>query len=328
MNFSTAIFENLINIPLLFFLFGFLFSLIQPRVRLPSGVTKIVTLFILFAIGVKGGGPLIEKSLSSLQLFSNTIAPLIGWGLLSPLLSFYLIRSSNRVDPMTAAAIAASFGSVSAITFITAISFLDQLQVSYHEFIIPALTVMEVPAIVSGIFIGKMFKKKGASGDLPPFKTLAHALFNKVILSIILGLILGALFQSNGLKLINTTLLFFFKPLLCLFLFDLGISVGLQRGQFASLSWSVNLFGLYMPLIGGSFGLLLSSLLGLDVGTGTLVAVLTGSASYIAVPAAMRIALPEAKEAVYLPLSLGIAFPFNVIIGIPLYYSMANLLLS
>lgn len=127
---------------------------------------------------------------------------------------------------------------------------------------------------------------------------------------------------------LESSILIIFKPVLCLFLLNMGFLIGKQRNSFSQFSWSLTLFGFYMPLIGGVFGIALSYFLGLDRGTGSLIAVLSGSASYIAVPAAMRIAIPEAKEAVYLPLSLGIAFPFNVLIGIPIYYVLALKLLS
>jgi hypothetical protein len=249
---------------------------------------------------------------------------LILWGFLNPLLSFYLLKSFTRVDRVTAAAIAASFGSVSVMTFITATSFLDQLKVDYQGFIIPALAIMEIPAIISGIFLAKTFDK-GSSSSFG--KLLRESLINKAIVAMVVGLVTGIVFYANQLTPISDTFLRSFKPLLCLFLFDMGLHVGFQKQHLRSFSWSLNIFAVYMPLIGGSFGLFLSYLLGLDAGTGTLVAVLTASASYIAVPAAMRIALPEAKEAIYLPLSLGIAFPFNVIVGIPLYYYLAVLFL-
>lgn len=327
-NFSLLIIKNIFNFPLICFLFGVFSALIRPDFRLPEKLNKFLTVYVLFCIGLKGGGPLAEHSISSAFLFSIILSVLILWGLLNPLLSFYLLKSFTRVDCVTAAAIAASFGSVSVMTFISAISFLDQIQVNYQEFVIAALAIMEIPAIISGIFIAKTFNKTETKKSSNIRKILLDSLVNKAILALVIGLITGIIFYVNNLTQISHNLLLSFKPLLCLFLFVLGLNVGLQRQHFRSFSWSLNLFGLYMPLIGGGFGLFLGYILGLDVGTSTLIAVLTASASYIAVPAAMRIALPQAKEAIYLPLALGIAFPFNLIIGIPLYYYLAIWLLK
>jgi hypothetical protein len=327
MNFPLLILKNIFNIPLLCFLSGIFFTLIRPGLRLPIRISKTLTIYILFCIGLKGGAPLAEHSISSPVFFSIILGGLFLWGLLSPLLSFYLLRLFTSVDRITAAAIAGCFGSVSVMTFITAISFLDQIKVDYQQLIVAALAIMEIPAIISAVFLAKIFDKTHLSPSSTIPKLLVESLFNKAILGILIGIFTGVIFYSNNLTEITNNILTPFKLLLCLFLFDMGLNVGVQRQHFRSFSWSLNLFGVYMPLIGGLFGLLLSYFLGVDVGTGTLIAVLTASASYIAVPAAMQIALPQAKEAIYLPLSLGIAFPFNVIIGIPLYYYLALILL-
>ncbi len=327
-NFSLLIIKNLFNFPLVCFLMGIFLALIRSGFRLPERFNKFLTIYILFCIGLKGGGPLAEHSLSSAFLFSIILSVLILWGLLNPLLSFYLLKSFTRVDYMTAAAIAASFGSVSVMTFITAVSFLDQIHVNYQEFVIAALAIMEIPAIISGIFIAKKFDKAETKKSSDLRKILLDSLVNKAILALVIGLITGVIFYNINLSILSDNILVSFKPLLCVFLFAMGLNVGLQRHHFRSFSWSLNLFGLYMPLIGGGFGLFLGYILGLDAGTSTLISVLTASASYIAVPAAMRIALPQAKEAIYLPLALGIAFPFNLIVGIPLYYYLAIWLLK
>lgn len=297
----------------------------KPRFRISPKISKVLTLYILFCVGLKGGGPLAEYSTSSMGFFFLMLSALVFWGLLSPLLSFYLLNRFTLVDRLTAAAIAGCFGSVSVMTFITATSFLDQMNIGYQKLIIAALAIMEIPAIISAIFIAKKFDKKAS---VPINKLIFDSIFNKVILGIVGGLIIGAAFYYNNLNQFSGLLLQPFKLMLCLFLFDMGLNVGLQKEHFRSFSRSLNLFGIYMPLIGGGFGLLLSYLLGLDVGSGTLIAVLTASASYIAVPAAMQIALPGAKEGIYLPLSLGIVFPFNVIIGIPLYYYLSHCFLT
>jgi hypothetical protein len=191
--------------------------------------------------------------------------------------------------------------------------------------VIAVLATMEVPAIFSGLFLSKW---KNESAVLNTKQLWTHTLLNKTILMIFSGMAIGMICYRWQLSYLPTHILSVFKPCLCLFLLNMGLLIGKQKKDLAHFSWPLSLFGFYMPLIGGAFGLMLSYFLGLDAGTGTLIAILSASASYIAVPAVVRIAIPEAKEAIYLPLSLGIAFPFNVLIGIPLYYVSALKLLS
>lgn len=322
MNFFSLILQNLINVPLLCFLAGIILAFIRPDVKFPSWVKKALTISILFSIGLKGGGPLIEHSGSNSHIFLTLLGSLVVWALLQPLLSFFILKAFTRVDKLTAAAIAACFGSISVVTFVTAISFLDQLKMSYQGFIIAAIAIMDIPAIISGIFIAKNAKKT-ESTQAPFFKLLKDCLFNKAILSIMAGLVVGGLLSGFHQTQVSSSILSFFKPILSLFLFEMGYSVGLKRSDLKSFSFSLSLFGFYMPLVGAFFGILLAYFLKLDPGTGTLLCVLCASASYIAVPAAMKVAVPQAKEALYVPLSLMMAFPFNIVIGIPLYYYLA-----
>jgi hypothetical protein len=225
MDFSLLIIKNIFNIPLLCFFLGIFFAIIKPNWKIPSALNKILTLYILFCIGLKGGGPLAEHSTSSGFLFSMILGGLALWGLLNPLLSFYLLKSFTRVDHPTAAAIGASFGSVSVMTFVTAISFLDQLKINYQELLIAILALMEIPAIISGVFIAKKFTKNSSS----IMKMLRESLFNKAILSIVAGMILGFTLYCNNLQPISSTIMISFKPLLCVFLLGMGLNVGLQR---------------------------------------------------------------------------------------------------
>jgi len=328
MDFFILFIKNIINIPLLCFLIGLFLNLMGFQLNFPKKANQLLTVSILFCIGLKGGIPLLECFSTSPLYFSMILSTLILWGFLQPVLAFYLLKSVTRIDTLTAAAISASFGSVSVITFTTAISFLDVLHIDYQKFIIPTLAIMEIPAIISGVFLAKTFDKTYLAQGSNLKKLLRESLLNKAVIAIFIGMITGVFLYNHQLTPIGNHLLVSFKPLLCLFLLDMGLLVGLQKKYFRAFSSSLNLFGLYMPLIGGCFGLLLSYLFHLDIGTSTLMAVLTASASYIAVPAAMKIVLPQAKEAVYLPLSLGIAFPFNVIIGIPLYYYFASRFLT
>lgn len=310
------IFSN--NILNLSFLFGFLFSFIRAGYVLPVKIHRFLTLSILLLVGFKGGGPLVEHFSDEAPLL---LALLVLWGLIHPFLSFYLLKISTRIDSSTAAAVAASFGSISVMTFAAGASFLESADIGFQKLLIGIMAILEVPAIVSGLFLAK---RSGEVSSLDWKKMILEAFFNKSVLTIFLGLLLGALFHFFRFDSLAEPIVGCFKPLLCLFLLDMGLHVGRHRAQFKLFSWPLTLFGVYMPLIGASVGLLISYLLNLDVGTGTLIAVLTASASYIAVPAAMRAALPQARESIYLPLALGVAFPFNVFIGIPIYYRIAS----
>jgi hypothetical protein len=243
-------------------------------------------------------------------------------------ISFYILKAVTKIDHQTAAAVAACFGSISVVTLITAISFLDQLNISYQSFIIAGIAVMDIPAIMSGLFLANKSDPLTSHKRLPFIQILKSSIMNKAIISIFCGLIVGGFLAIFGQSGISSTALSSFKPLLSVFLLDMGLSVGIQRNDLKSFSIPLSLFGLYMPLIGGFIGLAMSYFIHLDPGTGLLMAVLCASASYIAVPAAMKMALPQAKEALYLPLSLAVAFPFNIIIGIPLYYYIATIVLK
>jgi hypothetical protein len=286
-------------------------------VRLPKWGEQGITLYLLFAIGVKGGASLLLLD-GVAHLFIGALAALVIWGVLQPLLSFYLLRLSTHLDVATAAAVAASFGSVSVMTFASALSFLEQLNCPYQEWVIPLLAIMELPAIIAGVYLARTFEKR--EGE-PLAQIVKESLLNKAICAIGVGLLAGAwlTWQQIGASLVLTP----FTPLLCLFMLAMGRKVGMRCSALKTFSWTLHCFGIYMPLLGGAVGLLIGWSLALDVGTATLLAVLAASASYIAVPAAMRLALPHAQEAVYLPLSLGVAFPFNVLIGIPLYFYLA-----
>lgn len=338
------ILNNLITTPIIFFLSGIALSilnkywldqrnfknrafptLLTQRVSSLKPLSKLhvfLSYFLLFSIGLKGGGAFMEHSTNK---FFSLLITLIGWGLVHPFISYWLLRKLTKIDRSTATAIAACFGSVSVMTFAAAAAFLEKLQVPYQTLVIAFLATMEVPAILSGLFISK-WRNESIEGEL---KNLwIHALFNKTILMIFIGMAIGMISYRLELNDLTANVLILFKPCLCLFLFHMGVVIAKQKNDLNQFSWPLGLFGFYMPLIGGVIGVVLSYLFNLDPGTGTLIAVLCSSASYIAVPAVVKIAIPQAKEAIYLPLSLGIAFPFNVVIGIPIYYILATKILS
>lgn len=332
MNVASLVIKNLFNGPLVCFLIGAVIpSFFKKKNDYKTKfnyeiINKILTIYILFSIGTKGGSHLIHHFSSSNLSFLGVLSSLVLWGFLQPCISFYILKNFIKVDGLTAAAISASFGSVSVMTFVAALSFLEQLKIGYEESMIATLAMMEIPAIISGLLLAKILEKKSVEHPLNILKMLRELLCNQAVVSLLLGLLIGIGLNIQGMRTTHQLFLKPFQPLLCLFMLGMGLRIGSHKTGFFKLSWRLNLFGIYMPLIGAAFGLLLSYWMHLDPGTATLVTVLAASASYIAAPAAMRVCLPQANEAIYLPLSLCITFPFNVILGIPFYYYLVNLL--
>ncbi|MEN9654865.1 MAG: hypothetical protein RL235_977 [Chlamydiota bacterium] len=289
--------------------------------RLPKAVLDWLTVYVLFAIGVKGGGPILVHSLADGEAFLGTSVLLILWGLIQPWGAFYWLRRSTSLDSATAAAVAAAFGSVSIMTFVTALSFLDALGERYMPWLIATLALMELPAIVAGLWIAQ---RANAVSQLTVSALLKEALGNKAVIAILVGLGVGMALEVTQLSSVYRILLVPFSVALGVFLFDTGMRVGVSKNFFQSFPRGLGWFGIYMPMINGLIGVAMGCGFGMSVGGTTLIAVLMASASYIAVPAAMRAALPQANAAIYMPLALGIAFPFNVLVGIPLFYYLAK----
>lgn len=309
--------------PIIFFCSGILLSqlnLLKFKNRdfgklFAEKINSILTPYLLFCIGLKGGFCLVGQSHPD---FFSLLGILILWGIIEPFISYKILKKFTSLDSLTAVAISACFGSVSLITFSTGVAFLEKLHIPYNSFVIPILPIMELPAIISGFLIlswkKELFTKKNI---------WIHTLFNKSVIIILLGILSGIVFSKLKMSSIQTDILFLFKPCLYFFLYNMGYLIHLQKNDLKQFSWSLTCFGCYMPLISGIFGILIGAFLKLDLGTTTLIATLTASASYIAVPAVFKMALPQAKESIYLPLSLGITFPFNILIGIPVFHFLA-----
>lgn len=311
--------------PLLFFGSGLLLSLFSKRNFTPLLIRRIATFFLVAAIGWKGG-----VSIAKYGQDSGLIWALGGSGLLLgfslPFLSYLILRTLTRVDRINAAAISAHYGSVSLITFITAVGFLENLAIPYQGFILAVLAMMEFPAIFSGMLIAKWWGRE--KSRISRWELVKDIGLNPVILLLILSMAAGCGAEKFLLSDWMLAPLKIFPFVLNFFLFDMGMTVGTQRMKLKNFDLSLGAFGLYMPLIGALIGGGISQLLSLDLGTGMLFTVLAASASYIAVPAVMRICLPKADEALYFPLSMGITFPFNITVGIPLYHRLAMFLLQ
>jgi uncharacterized protein len=316
--------DNILSPPILFFALGFAAALLRSDLSIPEAISKAIALYLMFAIGFKGGASLASGGLELLALW----AALLGMGLsfVIPLLSFMILKSITGLSQVDAAAVAAHYGSVSVVTFVTAANFLGIENIPYEVWIIAVLALMETPAIVTGLALAR----RGAAGSerksLFSGEVMREVLLNGSIVMLLGAFAIGWATGEKGLTDVAPFVVDPFKGVLCLFLLDMGLTAARQLHKTEGLGPSSIAFGLFMPLIGATLGLFGAWAIGMSMGGATLMAVLGGSASYIAVPAALRMALPQANAAIYLTLSLGVTFPFNVLIGIPIYLAAAEML--
>jgi len=321
----------------LFFALGVIARLIKSDLKFPPDLAKVLSIYLLMAIGLHGGYELAKADMAI--AFQSIIWALI-LGFTLPIVGYLALVATRKVNPLDAAAISAHYGSVSAGTFLTAIAYLDNLSVEYETYPLIMLAVMESPAIVVGLILAAKARQSIASrdadasaavtttgsGEKSNFKEMLRDAFTNGSVVVLIGsMIIGAIAEPSGMEKLKPFIDEIFMGVLCLFLFDMGMVAARRIGDFKQVGIVLAAFGVVMPLFGGAVGVYVgASMLDFSVGGATLVGVLGASASYIAVPPAMRLAVPEANPSFYLTLSLGITFPFNVIVGIPLYHAMAE----
>jgi hypothetical protein len=318
--------SNMLIPAILFFALGFLAQLMRSDLKFPPDLAKTLSIYLLIGIGLHGGMELAKINPADAM---GAVAAALGLGFGLPIVAYFILSLVVRIDRLNAAAIAAHYGSVSAGTFVTAIAFLDSLKISYESHPVIMLAIMESPAIIIGLALANMARKGGGNGHghkKRVSRELVHDAFTNGSVVLLLGsMLIGAIAQPAGLGKIMPFYDTMFMGVLSLFLLDMGMEAARRIGDFKKVGPSLLVFGIAMPLIGGAIGLAVGHwLLGFGVGGTMLVAVLGASASYIAVPPAMRLAIPEASPALFLTLSLGVTFPFNIIVGIPLYFSAAQ----
>jgi hypothetical protein len=322
MTISQLFLQSILTPSVLFFILGGVAGLIRSDLKIPESISRFLSLYLMIAIGFKGGVALADTPCIDGQILLTLFCG-VGIGFLQPFIAFACLKATTPLDRATAAAVAAHYGSISVVTFVAAVSFLMESHVLYAGYMVAVLALMEAPAILSGLLIAQQ-----GQGERHRTHHLREIFTSGPIVLLMGALIIGALTGQDGLKRMNGFLIEPFQGFLALFLLDMGLLVARHAPEMKAFRLSVFAFGLYMPLIGATLGLGLSTLLSLDVGTGMLFMVLCASASYIAVPAAMITALPEAKTAIYIPLTLGVTFPFNITLGIPFYFWLANQVLS
>lgn len=311
--------ENLTNPALLFFVLGIISVLLKSDLEIPPNSSKFISLYLLFAIGFKGGQELSHESFTSeifySILFGITISSLI------PVFTFFLLK--RRMNVFDSGAIAAAYGSVSAVTFVTAISYLESQQLTFNGHMVAIMALMESPAIIMGLLLISVCNKHGE--NLKKRNAIKHSLTNGSVLLIIGSLLIGYMAsakQAEGIKPFTNDL---FKGFLAIFLLDMGITSGRKLKSFFSFGWYPLLFAIIIPLFNGCLIALASSLVTQDITNRFIFSILAASASYIAVPAALKISAPKANPGLYLPMALAITFPVNITVGMPLYFLIVQI---
>ena len=318
-------FSNMLIPAILFFALGFLAQLVRSDLKFPSELTKSLSIYLLVGIGLHGG---IELAKIDVGSAIGAVVAALSLGFALPIIAYLILSQALRVDRLNAAAIAAHYGSVSAGTFVTAVAFLDAQQIAYESYPVIMLAIMESPAIIIGLLLANLARNGGNGGGQRQqvSRELLHDAFTNGSVVLLLGsMLIGAIAQPASLGKILPFYDTLFMGALSLFLLDMGMEAARRIGDFRQAGLSLVIFGIVMPLIGAAIGIATGHwILGFGVGGTLLVAILAASASYIAVPPAMRLAIPEASPALFLTLSLGVTFPFNVMVGIPLYFAAAK----
>lgn len=314
----SVISENLTNPALLFFFLGLIAVQLKSDLAVPSNSSKFISIYLLFSIGFKGGHELAHSDLDlkvlSAMVFGILLAVLI------PVYLFFILRTKFSIE--NAGAIAASYGSISAVTFVSSVAYLESHNIDYSGHMVAVMALMEAPAIAIGVLLISVSDKSVKSFSIR--QTVLHSLTNGSVLLIIGSLIIGFLAndaQAEGIAPFTTDI---FKGFLAVFLLDMGISSGRKIANLFQHGWFPFAFAIIVPLVNGTATAYLSQFVTQSSGDRFLFAVLAASASYIAVPAAMRLVVPKANPGLYIPMALAITFPINIALGLPIYYAISH----
>ncbi|NDE05151.1 MAG: sodium-dependent bicarbonate transport family permease [Flavobacteriia bacterium] len=310
---------NLTSVGVLGFIFGFIASRVKSDVRVPDAIYQFLSIYLLFGMGLKGGHSL--KSTSLTELLTPALATLV-CGVLIPLLAFGFLKFIKGLNGVDRGSIAAHYGSTSLVTFSAAILFLESNSIFVEGFAPALLTLMEIPGLIVGIFLAsRSLTTKVGWGE-----TMREVLLGKTVLLLLGGLLIGFITSIAGYEKVSPFFVDLLSGFLVLFLIHLGYLAGSNFVEIKSVGKPLALFALTFPVLSGAIGVGAGSLIGLSVGGATALGVLCASASYIAAPAAVSVALPTASPTIALVSSIGITFPFNLIFGIPIYFRLAEFL--
>jgi uncharacterized protein len=322
MDLLEAVRANLLTPAVLFFALGVFAAVVKSDLKFPEQLYAGLTIYLLLAIGLKGGAALAEAGLA--QVWLPGLAAMI-LGALIPFWTYPVLRFAGGLPAVDAAAIAAHYGSVSAVTFIAATNYLTAVGEPFEPFASAFLAVMESPAILVGVVLGKLAAPRATDVPAPSLRTAVHeAVFGRSVLLLVGALGVGAASGAAGLAKVEAFFIAPFQGVLALFLLEMGIVAGRRLGDLRKVGPFLLGFGILAPVVNGAAGVWLGHVTGLSVGGATLLGVLSASASYIAAPAAIRVSLPDANPTLYLTSALAITFPFNLTLGIPLCLAIAR----
>jgi hypothetical protein len=307
---------------ILFFILGLGAAFARSDLSIPEALAKGLSIYLMIAIGLKGGIEVSKSGFTPDLLLAAAAGIALSFAL--PFVAFQLLTRFARLDRVNAAAVSAHYGSVSVVTYVTAVEILGRQGLGPAGYMVAVLALMETPAIISGLLLarGRGNGTNAASGGGLWHEVLLNASVVLLIGSFLIGLLAGA----DGAAPIMPVFEGLFRGLLCLFLLDMGLVAGRRLIETRSLTARAAAMAIVLPLLNGTLGTVIGAAIGLDAGSTAALGILAASASYIAVPAAMRLALPQADPGLYLSMSLGVTFPFNIIAGIPLYALLAQVL--
>ena len=303
---------------MLAFVLGLIAVAVKSDLRLPEALYQGLSIYLLLGIGIKGGVALSEANLNQVLL------PILGTlvlGIVIPVLAFWVVGKLTKLDAVNRGALAAHYGSTSLVTFSAALIFLDSQGVEYEGFVTTLLAILEIP----GIVVGLMLASRGLGRGLNWGESLREILTSKSIVLLAGGLVLGLITGATGYERVEPFFGGLFTGVLALFLLEMGIVAGRRLPDVKSAGVGLVVFSIGFPLLAGTLGVVVGELTGLSLGGSVVLGILAASASYIAAPAAVRLALPEASPGIYLTASLGITFPFNLIFGIPIMFAVGGL---
>ena len=306
--------NNLTNPSLLFFILGVLAVKLKSDLEIPPTSAKFIALYLMISIGFKGGQELSHSTFNSGIFWALAFGVLLSASI--PIYTFFLLK--RKLGVPNAAAIAAAYGSISAVTFVAAAAFLESQGVSFGGHMVAVMALMEAPAIISGMILLRKYTPSKSEGGLK--QTIIHAFTNSSVLLILGSLVIGLIAdekQAEGIKPFITDI---FKGFLAVFLLDMGITSGRKLKAFFKTGFFSSLFATLVPLINGLVVAYISQWVSPEAGDRLIFAILAASASYIAVPAAMKLSNPEADEGLYVPMALAVTFPFNLTLGMPIYW--------
>ncbi len=309
---------NLTSVGVLTFIFGILAARIKSDVRVPDAIYQFLSIYLLFGIGLKGGHSLKTSSLSELATPALTT---IACGILIPLLAFLVLKLIKVLNDVDRGSIAAHYGSTSLVTFSAGLLFLESNNIFVEGYAPALLTLLEIPGLIVGIFLAS----RSLTTKVRWSSTLKEVLLGKTVLLLAGGLVIGLITSKEGYIKVSPFFVELLNGFLVLFLLHLGYLAGSNFAEIKKVGAPLAAFGIFFPLFSGVIGVTAGSLIGMSVGGATMLGILAASASYIAAPAAVSVALPTASPTLALMSSIGITFPFNLILGIPIYYKIAQL---